>query len=100
VNLAVDFDGAVILSEGTLRPQDLMVAFADFAADTLKCQDKAIYEVYSFLQSNSDDEEERRYLLDDLINLMEDLAPVGYYFGTAEGDGACFGYFPFDEQDY
>lgn len=34
---------------------------------------------------------------DDVFYLFEDLTPNGYYFGTLEGDGACFGWFKLEE---
>lgn len=30
---------------------------------------------------------------DDVFYFFEDLTPKGYYFGTSEGDGSCFGWF-------
>ena len=34
------------------------------------------------------------YLLEDIFDYFNVIAPEGFYFGTSEGDGACFGFFP------
>jgi hypothetical protein len=38
--------------------------------------------------------EEASEIVDDLINALNEYAPEYCYFGTSEGDGACFGYWP------
>jgi hypothetical protein len=36
-------------------------------------------------------------LADDLFNLMDTIAPEGFWFGTQVGDGACFGFWRVDD---
>lgn len=40
------------------------------------------------------------YLLnEDVFNFFNDIAPDGYYFGSQEGDGACFGWWQYEEEN-
>lgn len=39
------------------------------------------------------------WLIQELFELMDELSPDGYYFGSHEGDGACFGYWKADEDE-
>lgn len=36
-------------------------------------------------------------LVEDLIEVLNSYCPPGYYFGTSEGDGACFGVFHIED---
>ena len=38
------------------------------------------------------------WLNEDIYAAMEEIAPEGYYFGSSEGDGACIGYWPIEEE--
>tara|TARA_R100001244_G_scaffold73905_1_gene59227 strand:- start:108 stop:434 length:327 start_codon:yes stop_codon:yes gene_type:complete len=42
--------------------------------------------------------EDAQFLLDDLFDLLNDLAPEGYYFGAHPGDGSDFGYWTLEEE--
>ena len=44
------------------------------------------------------DEEQASYLLDDAFDILGSLSPEGYYFGSHEGDGACFGWWKYQEE--
>ena len=35
-----------------------------------------------------------------VFNLFNNIAPPGFYFGTLEGDGACYGWFKFEGGDF
>lgn len=37
------------------------------------------------------------HVWDDCENFFNSLAPNGYYFGSSEGDGACIGWFKYEE---
>jgi len=77
------------ISSGTLRMQDLVSAFA--AALDADC-DLAI-RVKAFDPKSASDAE-AYWLLEELENALDEIAPPFCYFGTAEGDGADFGFWP------
>lgn len=37
-------------------------------------------------------------VIDDLFDLLDDLAPNGYYFGATDGDGSDFGFWTICEE--
>ncbi|MDH2296048.1 hypothetical protein [Cobetia sp. 1AS1] len=90
------------ISQGTLRPQDLIPTFLDALAK----YDSAAHEqlvaqphppIPAYVQDEGDDSEwwdseEAAFLQEELINALENAAPDGTYFGTHEGDGADFGF--------
>ncbi len=39
-------------------------------------------------------DESMYYDLSELFELIDDITPAGYYYGTSPGDGACYGFFP------
>ena len=41
--------------------------------------------------------EDAHFLLKDLFDTLNQYAPDGHYFGTSEGDGADFGFWPFKD---
>lgn len=92
----------VSISHGTLRPQDLIPAFID----ALSSHFPAAYEqimlapfplIPAFVQDEGDsswwwDSEDAQYLLEDLLDRLNECAPEGFYFGTHPGDGSDFGF--------
>ena len=92
-----------IVNTDTLRPEDLLVKFwsaAETAAvlanrpqllnpETLASLAKLVGEDSSESDWNDD---EATQTLQDLSEALQDAAPVGFYFGSNEGDGACFGF--------
>lgn len=70
-------DGAIVVSEGTLRDLDLIDKFRFWVgnhAPVMTLNNESYFEY--------------------LFNQLEEMAPDGYYFGAHEGDGACYGFFP------
>ena len=88
------------ISEGTLRPEDLLQAFADellairtIAGEYQPLIDEANYRIRSTsgLRSNSQTTSE---IVNGLQDALNELAPPFCYFGTLEGDSADFGFWP------
>ncbi len=84
------------ISSGTLRTLDLMEAFASEAE--ARCGDmatRAVSTAHIYLDPDAVvDDEQVQETLDELRFLLEDSCPPFVYFGTLEGDGADFGFWP------
>ena len=84
------------ISTGTLRTLDLLEAFASEAE--ARCGDmatKAVSTARIYLDPDAIvDDEQAQETLDELRFLLEDSRPPFVYFGTLEGDGADFGFWP------
>lgn len=54
---------------------------------------------YSGVEITEEKMEEAGYLWNENIyNYFNNISPNGYYFGSSEGDGACIGWFKFEEE--
>lgn len=42
--------------------------------------------------------EEAGWFMDDLFELLEEICPEGWWFGSQEGDGACFGFWEVESE--
>lgn len=100
-----------VISEGTLRAEDLLSTFADLLADLMRwgirsgsidaaaaaritCAIADAQEIEAEISADplSDEPEERLHgSLQEISDLIDEHIPSGYRFGTFEGDGACFG---------
>jgi hypothetical protein len=78
---------------GTLRPEDLVEAFTNEYeriggwAGNIK-----LFRSHLLLEEGEDREEELYFDLEDLYELLNELAPEGTSFGAHEGDGSDFGF--------
>ena len=108
----VDFAGTV--SEATMRPQDVLLACMEVLAEYHPARHKDI--ILAITGKDNIDDARNTYedmrldcnheiwlygaldyvLNEDIFNAMNDIAPVGYYFGAHVGDGADYGYWPLD----
>jgi len=86
-----------IASSGTLREEDLLPRFWGIAEqigatipDSLLARLQRL--VGEDAQETDWDSELAAEACFDLIALLDNLAPAGFYFGANEGDGACFGF--------
>lgn len=94
---------------GTLRECDLIPAFMDTLRDFAPAHAARITDEYgaAFIERCSTDGEmdytligemERQaYLLDDLFEALDSIAPDGHYFGAHEGDGADYGFWSIED---
>ena len=81
------------VSSGTLKSEDLIPKFLG----VLKTYGKDKYDKY--IKENPEvedwknlDEETMGWVVDELTDLLNEIAPDGCYFGASEGDGADFGF--------
>ena len=93
------------ISNGTLRPQDLIPAFLDVLAEvdpvahTQFClSPRGPIPSHAMEDDDADwwQSEECQWRVTDLHDALGEAAPEGYYFGSNPGDGSDFGYWPFD----
>ena len=87
---------------GTLRSSDLIVAFLEELdrldpACAAEIRNAHPDEVSWALRESArpvqgDEPEAATWLLEDLFNALDDLAPTGCHFGAHEGDGSDFGF--------
>jgi hypothetical protein len=82
------------VSEGTMRPEDLIPAF-------LGVIEQYAPDRYADLCADFDDtawdDVDLEFLsefLDELFGIMDEIAAPYTYFGASEGDGACYGFWP------
>lgn len=96
------------ISEGTLRTQDLLVTFLMELDSLNKRASQEIIdsieeltegekeELIGFSGLSEDhpwwDSEEASFLVEDLMDALQNECPDFTHFGTLEGDGACFGF--------
>lgn len=104
----------LIFSTDTLKTDDLLTSAYSFlkAYELNEQLQKNIAEVfteeptnenyyYSRTEIKEGKEEESGYLFnEDVFNYFNEIAPDSYYFGTSEGDGACFGWFVIGEDEF
>jgi len=96
--------GTVI--HGTLRTQDLLPVLLD----ELRERDPAAYAqmvmqpfglIPSYALEDEDsewwDSEDACWLLEEVIEALDNCAPEGYFFGAHPGDASDFGYWPLEE---
>jgi hypothetical protein len=88
----------VSICHGTLRPKDLISAFASYLQEISTQHDALIKRAdeYDLAPETSIEEEEE--LLTDLFCALDSLSPDGSCFGAHEGDGSDFGYWAIDDE--
>lgn len=103
----------MVVSTDTLNVADLLTTYyqliqdynlSDEMAKTIRVffdeEPTVINYFYSKCHLLSEKEEEAQmFLNEELFDFLSDIAPDGYYFGNTEGDGACFGFFKYKEEE-
>ncbi|HLU25426.1 MAG TPA: hypothetical protein VKZ58_06930 [Longimicrobiales bacterium] len=99
---------ALIVSEGTLRPEDLIPAFIHALKERLDEVEPQGHDTAHTRRYIREIEERIETIPDyyetadsgwDLVGLsdaLNDYAPEGMYFGAHEGDGALYGFWPIE----
>ena len=102
--------GCVTVSNATLRAQDLLPKFLDalkvLAPEahqqmTMPGAGFSAVPDHALEDENAEwwSSEDCAYLLNEvLFDALSENCPEGYYFGAHEGDGACFGFWPHEEE--
>ena len=91
------------ISEGTLRPQDLIPRFQE-VLEEIDPVSESIQEYPIPSDALEDDEhswwdsEDASDLLIEMEDRLDELAPPFCRFGSLDGDGACFGFWPVIER--
>jgi len=95
----------VIVSDGTLRPDHLVVAFGkklvELGENLEEWEDImewcAISASHNVMDDMSDKANDQLHdCVEEFENLLDSYAPDGYMFGASQDDGACFGFWPSD----
>jgi hypothetical protein len=96
------------VSSGTLRPQDLLLAFAD-VLERYARQNRALSSYRADIRSartlaarieagrKLDESDDANDHVNGLIDALNEIAPPHAYFGAHPGDGSDFGYWIFDD---
>lgn len=86
------------ISSGTLRTEDLLAAFSYYCRDYGGKEGKRLNREWGNMKAWDDmtpeEEETAEYLLEEMTELLQDIAPDYVTFGGHEGDGADFGFWP------
>lgn len=92
-----------IISEGTLRPEDLIPRFAAALRTATWPDAEGDVRFLADLLTDAEGWPENKLftsiILEDLERALSWCAPEGHYFGTAEGDGACFGWWEEESEE-
>lgn len=93
------------VSEGTLKTKDLINAFEGFILQNVNGKAPVALGLrldprFPYREAPDewfDSEDASWYVNEELYDYLNSIAPEGCYFGTLEGDGACFGFWPLEE---
>lgn len=97
-----DLKGMVV-SEGTMGVNALIRKYLDvletYAPDNYKAYIEANPELKDRNVWMALDVQDKSYIVDELADELDKIAPEGYYFGASEGDGACYGFWEVDPNE-
>jgi hypothetical protein len=80
------------ISHATMRAEDLIPVFVDTARE-LGSEDPALDEIEARMEDEDYfDSEDAYWDLDTLFDILSELAPPYFYFGSHPGDGSDYGF--------
>lgn len=88
------------ISHGTLRSEDLIIAFA-YELERLDGDSELIAKARALVKDENGHYTEPEYaseMVNELSDALQGFAPEGCYFGTLEGDGSDFGFWQNEEE--
>lgn len=103
----------LVISEATLKIEDLLSTYYQLIKN-YHLSDTRMEEIQSFFDEEptaynyfyniahllgDKEEEATEYLNESLFDFFNEICPEGFYFGSNEGDGACIGFFKYDEEE-
>jgi len=83
------------VSTATMRNEDLIPCFLDVLKELDEKQYDEILgdkDYYYVIELQNYDSETAHFLLEELFNRLNELAPAGFYFGSHPGNGADYGF--------
>lgn len=96
------------ISHGTMRNEDLIPAMLECLKEESIVKHERLVTRHSDIVNLTGDRlvltadydgEEAMWLVEDLYDTLNDVAPDGFYFGANEGDGSAIGFWPIPEED-
>ena len=103
---------AIIVSEGTLRPEDLIPAFLhalEARLDEVEVRGHDTAHMRRYIREIEErietvpgyyETDDANWDLAGLFDALNDYAPEGMRFGAHEGDGALYGFWPIEEAGF
>lgn len=93
------------VSHGTLREQDLAPTFFSVLDDLDPLKARQVREDYAEALAALDEKDAEEYewresvdwLLEELYDALDEVAPEGFYFGAHVGDGSDFGFWSVED---
>jgi hypothetical protein len=83
------------ISEGTLRNEDLIPEFLDELGNLNKMAAMVIEKDFNYDEDFDYDSENASDMVNALMEKLNEYCPLPFvHFGSTEGDGACFGWWP------
>ena len=88
--------------------QDILKCFKATEYDNYVIEGKNLFmqQYHSEIELKSYDEMQEEYgwshdylWNEDVFNFLSNISPDNYYFGSSEGDGACIGWFKFEDEE-
>lgn len=94
----------VSLSHATMRPEDLIPCFIDVIRDIARDESGIILKIDTLemdMENTEDyyETENADWDLETLFDILDDLAPEGYYFGAHPGDGSDYGFWQVEDYE-